>query len=158
MAQTRQREADIFAELPTAQDLMKQITLREAAKATKDFRSQSAEETEKKALIDKLAKPSGVSDEERLSRAIAIIKRAANNGRTEVEIGRFPNQLCTDRGRAINQQEQGWETTLTGVPKELFNFWSQFLKPRGYKLRMQVVDFPNGVPGDIGISLSWGGK
>ena len=24
---------------------------------------------------------------------------------TEVEVMRFPNQLCTDKGRAINQQE-----------------------------------------------------
>ena len=82
MAQTKQRDADIFAELPTAQDLMKQIALKEAAKATQNFRAQSAAETEKKALIDKLAKPSGVSDQERLSRAIAIIKRAADSGRT----------------------------------------------------------------------------
>jgi hypothetical protein len=24
---------------------------------------------------------------------------------------RFPNELCTDKGRAINQQEPGWENT-----------------------------------------------
>jgi hypothetical protein len=96
-----------------------------------------------------------VSDEERIQRAAAIIKRAADNGKTEVEVGRFPNVLCTDHGRAINQQEQGWEKTLTGVPKELYEFWQEHLKPRGYKLRLQIVDFPGGMPGDIGISLSW---
>jgi hypothetical protein len=92
-----------------------------------------------------------------LARATAIIKRAANNGLTEVEIIRFPNQLCTDRGRAINQMEAGWENTLTGLPKELVEFWREFLKPHGYKLKVQVVEFPGGIPGDIGMKLSWGG-
>jgi len=91
-----------------------------------------------------------------MARAAAIIKRAADNGLTEVFIGRFPNQLCTDRGRAINQQEAGWENTLTGLPKEFFEFWQKHLKSRGYRIRFQVVDFPNGMPGDIGVTLAWG--
>ena len=117
------------------------------------MREKSAEEAEKKALLKKFAKPSGVSDEGRMVRAAAIIKRAAANGQTEV--GRFPHELCTDRGRAINQQEPGWEITLTGLPKELFEFWQKNLRPRGYKLKFQIVDFPGGMPGDGGISLSW---
>jgi hypothetical protein len=149
------KNADPLAALPSAKDLMKQIALKEAEKASDALRAQTAAEAEKKALLDKLSKPSGVSDDDRLARAAAIIKRAADNGLTEVFVGRFPNQLCTDRGRAINQQEPGWENTLTGLPKELFEFWQKFLKPRGYKLRFQIVDFPGGVPGDIGVSLSW---
>lgn len=142
--------------LPTAKDLMKKIALREAAKASEAMRALTAEEAEKKELIERFSRPSGVSNDERLQRAAALIKRAADNGKMEVEVGRFPNVLCTDKGRAINQQERGWEQTLTGVPKELYEFWQEFLKPRGYKLKLQVVDFPGGMPGDIGISLSWG--
>ncbi len=141
--------------LPTAKDIMKGIALREAEKASDAMRAKGAEDSEKKALLEKLAKPSGVSDDERMARAAAIIKRAADNGFTEVEVGRFPNKLCTDRGRAINQQEPGWETTLIGVPKELHEFWQKHLKPRGYRLKFQVVDFPGGIPGDVGITLSW---
>jgi hypothetical protein len=73
-----------------------------------------------------------------------------------VEVGRFPNTLFTDRGRAINQQEAGWEQTLTGLPKELFEFWKKFLQPKGYRIKVQIADWPEGKPGDIGISLSWG--
>jgi hypothetical protein len=149
------KKANALDSLPTAKDLLKEIALKEAAKASDSMRAKSAEEAEKKALLDKLAKPSGVSDEERMARAAAIIKRAADNGQTEVQVGRFPNKLCTDHGRAINQQEPGWENTLTGLPKELFEFWQKHLKPRGYKLRFQIVDFPGGMPGDVGISLSW---
>ena len=148
--------ADTLDQLPTANDLMKKIALREAEKASEAARARNAEEAEKQALLEKLSKPSGVSDDDRMARAAAIIKRAADNGLTEVFIGRFPNQLCTDRGRAINQQEAGWEKTLTGLPKELFEFWQTHLKPRGYRLKFQIVDFPGGRPGDIGVTLAWG--
>jgi hypothetical protein len=149
------KAADPLDALPSAKDVMKQIALREADKASALMRERTAAEAEKKALLEKLSKPSGVSDEERLARAAAIIKRAADNNQTEVFVGRFPNQLCTDRGRAINQQEPGFEHTLTGLPKELYEFWQKFLKPRGYRLRFQIVDFPEGMPGDFGVTLSW---
>jgi len=61
-------------------------------------------------------------------------------------------------GRAINQQEPGWEDTLTGLPKELFEFWKQYLRPKGYKIKFQVADWSGGKPGDIGISLNWSPK
>ncbi len=141
--------------LPKAEDCMKKIAEVEAEKASDYMRKQQAAEAEKRALMERLTNPSGVSDEERMKRAAAIIKRAVDNGLTEVLVGRFPNQLFTDRGRAINQQEPGWENTLTGLPKELFVFWQAYLRPRGYKLRYQIVDFPNGMPGDVGITLSW---
>ncbi|MGC1980442.1 MAG: hypothetical protein WA711_06835 [Pseudolabrys sp.] len=142
--------------LPSAADCNKKMALVEAEKASEQMRAQAAVEAEKKALFDKLKSPSGVSDDERLKRAAAIIARAVNNGLTEVEVGRFPNSLFTDRVRAINQQEVGWEATLTGLPKELFEFWKQYLQPKGYRLRYQIVDWPEGKPGDIGITLSWG--
>jgi hypothetical protein len=143
-------------ELPSAADNMKKIALAEAEKASAYMRKQAAAEAEKRELLERFEKPSGVSDEERLKRAAAIIKRAVDNGLSEVFIGRFPNALFTDRGRAINQMEPGWETTMTGLPKELFQFWEQHLKPRGYRLRCQIVDWPGGMPGDIGMTLVWG--
>lgn len=141
--------------VPKADACMKRIAEVEAEKASEYIRKQQAADAEKRALMERLSNPSGVSDEERMKRAAAIIKRAVDNGLTEVEIMRFPNQLCTDRGRAINQQEPGWENTLSGLPRELFMFWSSYLKERGYKLRYQIVDFPNGMPGDVGVTLSW---
>ncbi len=145
-----------LAGFPTAKDVMKQIAVREAEKASAAMRETNAAEAEKKALLEKFSKPSGVSDKERLARAAHIIKRAADNGLTEVQLGRFPNVVCTDRGRAINQREPGWEKTLTGLPKEIYEFWEKYLKPGGYKIAYQIVDFPGGVPGDIGITLKWG--
>jgi hypothetical protein len=147
---------DPLAVLPTARDVMKQIALKEAEKASAAMRERTAAEAEKQALMERFSKPSGVSDQDRMARAAAIIKRAADNGLTEVLIVRFPNELCTDRGRAINQTEPGWEKTLTGLPKELFEFFDKYLKPRGYRVAYQIVDFPDGMPGDIGVTLKWG--
>ena len=84
-----QKTADSLATLPTAKEVMEQIARKEAQKASAAVRELSAAEAEKKALIEKFSKPSGVSDGERLARAAAIIKRAANNGLTEVEVARF---------------------------------------------------------------------
>ena len=106
--------------LPSAKDFMQKIALAEVEKASEEARQGAQAEAEKKALLDQLSKPSGVSDEEAIARAIKIIELAAANGLTEVQVDRFPNQLCTDKGRAINQQEPGWEMTLTGVPKEIY--------------------------------------
>jgi hypothetical protein len=142
--------------VPSAKALLEKIALAEAEKASEEMRRREKEEAEKKALIDKLTKPSGLSDEQVMKKAAAIIERAAKNGLTEVQVYRFPNSLCTDRGRAINQQEPGWEKTLTGIPKEIYEFWDRRLRPLGYRLRVQVIDFSGGVPGDIGLSLKWG--
>jgi hypothetical protein len=147
--------ADKGFSLPTAQEVMEKLALAEAEKASAALRKQSDAEAEMKMLLEKLTKASGVSDEEALRRVGIIIERAVSNGLTEVQVYRFPNALCTDHGRAINQQEQGWETTLTGLPKEMFQFWERQLRPRGYKIKFQIVDFPNGMPGDVGITLKW---
>ena len=141
--------------LPTAKDIQKQAALKEAEKAGQHAERLAAAEAEKQALIDRLGKPSGLSEEEKVKLASTVIQRAVRNGLTEVQVYRFPNTLCTDKGRAINQQEAGWERTLTGIPKEIFQLWTDYLKPRGYRIAYQVIDFPGGVPGDIGVTISW---
>jgi hypothetical protein len=142
--------------VPSAKAVMEKIALVESQKAADAIKKQAQAEAEKRALVERLTKPSGLSDEEVMKKAAAIIQRAASNGRTEVQVYRFPNVLCSDRGRAINQQEAGWETTLTGIPKEIYEFWERRLRPLGYKLRVEIVDFSGGIPGDVGMTLKWG--
>jgi len=143
--------------IPTAKEIQKQAALQEAEKAEQHARQLTAAEAEKRALIDRLSKPSGLTEEEKIKLASTVIQRAVRNGLTEVQVYRFPNSLCTDKGRAINQQERGWEKTLTGMALEIYQLWSDYLKPRGYRIRYQIVDFPGGVPGDISIVIAWGG-
>ena len=142
--------------LPTAKEIRKLAAMKEAEKADEHAQRLAGLETEKRALIEQLSTPSGLSEEEKVTLASTVIQRAVRNGLTEVQVYRFPNSLCTDRGRAINQQDPGWEKTLRGIPLEIFQLWSDYLQPRGYRIGYQIVDFPDGMPGDIGITLSWG--
>ncbi|WP_448029932.1 hypothetical protein [Bradyrhizobium liaoningense] len=142
--------------IPSAIQIRKEAALKEAERADEYVRLAAAAEAEKLALIERLRKPSGKSEEEKIKLASTVIQRAVRNGRTEVQVYRFPNTLCTDKGRAINQMEAGWENTLTGIPKEIFQLWTDYLKPRGYRIAYQIIEFPGGVPGDIGVTISWG--
>ena len=142
--------------LPTAKEILRQAAIKEAEKADQHVGHMAAAEAEKQALIERLSKPSGLSEDEKVKLASTVIQRAVRNGLNEVQVYRFPNSLCTDRGRAINQQEPGWEKTLTGIPQEIFQLWSDYLKPRGYRIKYQIVDFPGGVAGDVSIVIAWG--
>jgi hypothetical protein len=144
--------------LPTAKEIQRQVAIKEAEKAGEHHRRNAGagEDAEKRALIERLSKPSGLSEDDKIKLASTVIQRAVRNGLSEVQVYRFPNDMCTDRGRAINQQEPGWEKTLTGIPREIFQLWSDYLKPRGYRIKYQIVDFPGGVPGDISIIIGWG--
>ena len=142
--------------LPTAKDIRKQAALEESEKVGQFAKRQAAADAEKAALIERLSKPSGLTEDEKVKLASTVIQRAVRNGLSEVQVYRFPNSLCTDKGRAINQQEPGWEQSLTGIAKEIYQLWSDYLKPRGYRIRYQIVDFPGGMPGDIAIVIAWG--
>ena len=142
--------------IPTAREIQKQAAIKEAEKADEDARRLAAGEAEKRALIERLSKPSGLSEDEKVKLASTVIQRAVRNGLTEVQVYRFPHSLCTDNGRAINQQEPGWEKTLTGIAQEIYQLWFDYLKPRGYRIQYQIVDFPGGMPGDIAIVVAWG--
>jgi CBS domain-containing protein len=84
-------------------------------------------------------------------------REAAERGETEYLILRFPSHLCNDDGRAINAPDPEWPKTLRGEAAEMYLRWERELRPRGFRLAARVIDFPGGVPGDIGLYLEWGG-
>lgn len=144
-----------MAKLLSVKELQQKIALAEAAKASAAMKAHDAAEKEKQEMLDRLTRPSGLSDDAVSEKASIIINRAVENGLTSVQVFRFPHSILTDNGRAINQAEAGWEQTLTGIPKEIYEFWKRQLQPRGYHIRYEVIDYPGGMPGDIGIFLSW---
>lgn len=145
-----------MAVMLSAKELQQKIALVEAEKASKAMKAHEAAEKEKADLFNRLTQPSGLSDDAVIEKASIIINRAVENGMTSVQVFRFPHSICTDNGRAINQAEEGWQETLTGIPKEIYAFWQRQLQPRGYHIRYETIDYPGGMPGDIGIYLSWG--
>ena len=81
---------------------------------------------------------------------------AAAAGESEMLLLRFPCQLCSDGGRAINVPELDWPNSLRGEAAQIYQFWERDLKPHGFHLTAQILDYPGGVPGDVGLRLVWG--
>ena len=110
------------------------------------------EEEEKRArqdFMEREIRPDGIE------RFNGWVRRAAEQGRSEIEIMRFPSQYCTDHGRAINNLEEGWPDTLTGVARRLHDAYVQHLQPQGYKIRAQILNYPDGGLGEVGIYIGW---
>ncbi len=96
-----------------------------------------------------------ISDKE-WNRLVHNAREAAERGQTEFLLLRFPHELCSDAGRAINAPDPEWPRTLRGEAAEMYLRWERELRPRGFHLSARVVDFPYGIPGDIGLFLVWG--
>ncbi|WP_029349259.1 hypothetical protein [Bosea sp. 117] len=115
----------------------------------------------KEALAKQLAEPIDLTPEKlhEIAQSLLVkLRLAAERGETELMVMRFPNNLCTDRGRAINNTEERWPETLIGRPRQAYELWRDRLKPAGYGLAAMIVDWPNGMPGDVGLFLTWRGK
>ncbi|AWJ94081.1 hypothetical protein Sp245p_30220 (plasmid) [Azospirillum baldaniorum] len=83
------------------------------------------------------------------------VRAAAERGETEIEIVRFPSSYCSDGGRSINNFEPDWPDSLTGFAREVYDNYDRYLRPAGYKLRAQILSYPGGMPGDVGVFLHW---
>jgi CBS domain-containing protein len=83
-------------------------------------------------------------------------REAAEHGLKEFLLLRFPSGLCSDGGRAINTEQPDWPTTLRGEAAEMYLRWERELRPNGFHLGARVLNFPGGMPGDIGLFLLWG--
>jgi CBS domain-containing protein len=87
---------------------------------------------------------------------VSQARRAAASGMTEHLLIRFPSQLCVDGGRAINAPDPHWPETLRGEPADVYKRWRNELQPRDFQIAAQIIDFPEGLPGDAALFLMWG--
>jgi hypothetical protein len=90
-----------------------------------------------------------------MERVNAAVRRAAEQGLHEIEVLRFPARYCNDGGRRINNTEPDWPDSLEGFAKRAYEFYVKELQPLKFKTRAQVLSFPEGKPGDIGLFLRW---
>ena len=139
----------------SAADIKRRMAEREAAKAAEELRRMREQEEKLKAVMAEFHKPPERTPEQLLHFVQQLVSHAAEAGQTEVQVYRFPNELCSDRGRRINNSEPGWEATLEGRPKAAYEFWHDHLRPLGFHLKAEVLEYPGGMPGDIGFFLTW---
>ena len=93
--------------------------------------------------------------EEEIAMVRRLVANAVKDGKMEAMVYSFPSDLCTDSGRAINNNDPRWPETLQGKAKEFFDRYESLARPQGYRLKAMVINFPGGIPGDIGLFLNW---
>jgi hypothetical protein len=137
----------------TPQELRKRAEEKAMAEAKKAFEAVRKAEEQRRELhemfMSREVRPDG------MDRLMAAVTRAAEDGKSELMITRFPSSYLIDGGRAVNNFEAGWPRTLEGYAKHAYEFYEKNLRQHGYKLRAQVLEFPDGKPGDVGLFLSW---
>lgn len=90
-----------------------------------------------------------------MDRVNAAVMRAAKQQLKEIELFRFPASFCNDGGRAINNAEPDWPQSLEGFAKRAYEAYAEHLRPVGYKMKAQVMSYPEGKLGEIALFLSW---
>ncbi|QRG07746.1 hypothetical protein EZH22_05000 [Xanthobacter dioxanivorans] len=142
----------------SADDLRSYMQEIEQSKLTKELSAMDRAEKAREELIKTLSQPVDLTPERlhQISENLRTKMRlAAQRGETEIMVMRFPNTLCSDKGRAINNAEDGWPDSLTGRPRQAYELWRDHLRAGHYKLKAMIIDWPNGMPGDVGFFLSW---
>jgi hypothetical protein len=139
----------------TAADIKRRMAEVEAAKAAEESRRREAQEEQQKAVMAEFQKPPARTPEQLLALIRQLASQAADRGQTEVQVYRFPNTMCTDRGRRINNAEPDWPQTLEGRPKAGYEFWRDHLRPLGFGLKAQILEYPGDMPGDVGFFITW---
>ncbi len=94
-------------------------------------------------------------DKEVWATLIDRAQAAAAEGESSFELMRFPCDLCSDGGRKIGVAENDWPTTLRGEAAEVYARWEHELRPTGFRLRAQIVEYLDGIPNNIALSLAW---
>jgi hypothetical protein len=138
---------------PTAEQLRMSLLKKEMEKAEQAEKARAAEQS-KLAEFTESFLGQHVSEEE-IAMVRRVVMNAVNDGKFEAMVYSFPSELCTDRGRAINSGSADWPETLQGKAKEFYDRYQAFGKPGGYKLKAMIINFPGGIPGDVGFFLNW---
>jgi len=123
------------------------------AKVQEQFERAKKEEQERKALHEAFVTRD--LHPEVMERVNAAVRRAAEQGFHELQVLRFPASYCNDHGRRINVAEPDWPESLEGFAKRAYEFFGKELRPLGYRLRAQILDYPHGQLGDVGLFLCW---
>jgi hypothetical protein len=143
-----------MTDLLRPEDLRKLSETEDMAKAKKALEAQRKDEEEQAGLREIFM--SRDIHPEAKARVNAAVRRAAEQGNRQVLAVTFPASYCNDRGRRINNLEADWPESLEGFAKKAYEYYMSELKPLGFKLHAQVLDYPGGMPGNVGLYLSWG--
>lgn len=147
------KDVDINAMPPSAEQLRMALLKEQMAEVDKQEKLRARENQELTKFTDSFLKDQVNEDEIAMVRR--LVMNAVKNGKYEALVYSFPSALCTDSGRAINSADPQWTETLQGKAKQFYQRYLEIAKPQGYRLKAMVINFPGGIPGDIGFFLNW---
>jgi hypothetical protein len=138
---------------PTAEQLRMKMLEKEMAEMERRQKALETQQKKRSEEIDRFLHEQ-VTDKER-EMVRRLVENAAADGKMEAMVYSFPSDLCTDGGRAINSNRPDWPETLQGKAKEFYDRYQTIAKPAGYRLKAMIINFPGGMPGDVGLFLNW---
>ncbi len=142
-----------FDQVPSADHLRQTVLQAKSKKAEAASTRLDARAQELKAFTDDFLRKQ-VTDEE-IARVRQRVDAAVKEGKEEAMVYSFPSSLCTDKGRAINNGDKDWPASLQGKAREFYERYQRLGRPTGFKLKAAIINFPNGMPGDVGLFLNW---
>ncbi len=137
----------------SASDLRQRITDKSIEEAKKRAANAREKDTEKQHAYQEFLQRKFTENDRLKFRGMG--ERAADKGLFEIQILTFPSEYLEDHGRRINNFDKDWPVSLTGFAKACYDAYVDLAKPQGYKIIAKVLDYPNGMIGDIGLYLSW---
>ena len=146
-------EKEEIVPLISAEELRSMMAHKQAKEVEKKQQEESKAEKEKKEL-EAFFMTTKITNKER-QRFRERVNRLAEQGESELMVFSFPSEFCSDGGRAINNKQPDWPESLTGRAKQAFELWEQDAKPLGYKLDARVLNYPDGIIGEIGLFVLW---
>jgi hypothetical protein len=90
-----------------------------------------------------------------LDRIAVLVRKTIDAGDKQALVLRFPSEWLADQGRAITNHDKNWHESLDGFTKRAYEFFKDELEPRGFQIRAAIIDWPGGMPGDVGFFLQW---
>lgn len=147
------KDIDPNAVPPSADQLRSILVDEQMAEMKKRLAQKSAEEKKIEAFTEDFLK--GQVSEDEIARVRRLVMNAVKDGKLEALVYTFPSGLCSDSGRAINSGDPQWPESLQGKARQFYERFLKFGKPQGFKLKAMIINFPGGMPGDVGFYLNW---
>jgi hypothetical protein len=92
---------------------------------------------------------------EAMDRIATLVRKTIDMGDKQALVLRFPSDWLPDQGRAITNHDKDWYQKLDGFPKRAYDFFKRELEPRGFQIRAEILNWPGGMPGEVGFFLQW---
>jgi hypothetical protein len=147
------QQAESFGEVPSATELATAAAEEVEAQTRERVAKANEADAEQRARLARMADPSQA--DEVLRTVVQRCREAAGRGQPSTLVYRFPSALMTDRGRAVHAGDAAWPRTLTGEPRAVHDGIARHLLSKGYVLEAAVIDYPEGLLGDVGLYLRW---